>query len=121
MQCMSWLFGLLVVEYGLISYPVREFQIANASSFSFEYFIYPAICIVFNLHFPKNRLFVYKFLWIILFSTCITILEVILERYTGLIEYIHWTWYWSWITLLITFLISRAYYIWFYKIGKIKY
>jgi hypothetical protein len=47
-----------------------------------------------------------------------TILEVIIERYTNLIDYISWSWYWTWITLLITFHLTRTYYLWFIKKGS---
>src|SRR4051812_5188334 len=41
-QALTWIFGLLVVEKNLISYPYRLFfKKANKATFSFEYFIYP--------------------------------------------------------------------------------
>jgi hypothetical protein len=115
-QCMTWVLGLLVVEYGLIEYPVREFQKANATSFSFEYFIYPAICVVFNLRYPINKSLPHRIGWFLFFPTWITIVEVLLEQNTKLIHYIHWSWYWTWITLYITFYFSMKFYRWFFKI-----
>lgn len=113
-QTMTWSFGLLVVEWGLIEYPIREFVKASATSFSFEYFIYPSLCVLFNLHYP-NRNRWKKLGWILVFPTVMTIVEVIIERNTELIRYIHWNWYWSWITLWLTFMISRVYFVWMYK------
>lgn len=112
-QTMTWSFGLLVAEWGLIEYPVRELVRASASSFSFEYFIYPSVCVVFNLKYPE--MMVRKILWILGFPTILTITEVVIERKTELINYVHWTWYWSWIAFFITFMISRAYYHWFFN------
>ncbi|WP_428912199.1 CBO0543 family protein [Niallia sp. Krafla_26] len=37
-QLITWLFGTLVAEKGLIKYPVRLFKKAYKGSFSFEYF-----------------------------------------------------------------------------------
>nr|WP_281279867.1 CBO0543 family protein [Cohnella pontilimi] len=118
LQTITWSVGLLVVELGLIQYPVREFIKADATSFSFEYFIYPALCVVYNLKFPAGNRWM-KAGWIIGFPTVMTIIEVIIERNTKLIDYLNWNSYWSWITLFLTFLISRVYFLWVYrKSGK---
>ncbi len=114
-QMMTWLFGLLVVEYGLISYPVREFDYASKTSFSFEYFIYPAICVVFVLRYPERKSVLHRIGWYILFPTWMTIAEVLIEKYTLLIDYLNWTWYWTWLTLFVTFMINRHFYLWFEK------
>nr|WP_282432966.1 hypothetical protein [Desulfosporosinus sp. Sb-LF] len=45
-----------------------------------------------------------------------TITEVLCERYTNILKYLHWTWYVTWTTLLITFYLSRQYYLWFFKL-----
>jgi hypothetical protein len=119
-QLLTWLTGLLVVEFRLIEYPVREFQIATLSSFSFEYFIYPAICVVVVLRFPFRKSIWHKIGWFALFPTAMTILEVLIERYTNLIKYINWTWYWSWLSLLLYDLITFCYYMWFIKKGTGK-
>nr|WP_274363556.1 MULTISPECIES: CBO0543 family protein [unclassified Paenibacillus] len=119
-QTITWSFGLLVVEWGLIKYPVREFVKADATSFSFEYFIYPSLCVIFNLRYPKGEKWK-KAVWILGFPTVMTILEVIIEHNTDLIKYVHWSWYLTWITLLLTFLISRLYFVWIYKKSDKKY
>ncbi|AFC32383.1 hypothetical protein PM3016_5701 [Paenibacillus mucilaginosus 3016] len=114
-QSITWVLGLLIVEYHLIEYPAREFIIANRTSFSFEFFIYPAICVIYNLHFPADRGWGRKWAWILVFPTVMTLFEVALEKYTDLIEYVSWTWYWTWLSLLATFFVSRGYYLWFRK------
>ncbi|MCZ8518597.1 MULTISPECIES: CBO0543 family protein [Paenibacillus] len=113
-QSITWVLGLLIVEYHLIEYPVREFAVANSTSFSFEFFIYPAICVIYNLRFPIKRKRWVRAGWILGFPTGMTLVEVVIEKYTELIEYTHWTWYWSWITLTATFFLSRSFYLWFY-------
>jgi len=116
-QVQTWLFGMTVVEYRLLAYPVREFPFASRTSFSFEYFIYPAVCVVFVLRFPEHKPMLYRIGWYLFFPTWMTILEVLIERYTNLVRYLHWAWYWTWVTLLITFLFSRLFYLWFVKKG----
>jgi hypothetical protein len=119
-QLVTWVTGVLVVEHHLIEYPVREFITAYKGSFSFEFFIYPAVCVIFNLRFPEKKGWIAKTGWYILFPTWMTIIEVIIEKYTRLIDYIHWTWYWTWLTLLVTFFLTRIYYLWFYKTSSPK-
>lgn len=114
-QIITWLVGLIVVELKLIEYPVRELPYATRSSFSFEYFIDPAITAIFVLRYPEGKSTLSKIGWYILFPTWLTIVELLIERYTNLIKYLHWAWYWSWITQLITFYLSRQYYRYFFK------
>ncbi|MGI6453050.1 MAG: CBO0543 family protein [Syntrophomonadaceae bacterium] len=119
-QFITWIIGLTVAEYKLISYPVRLFSYANKASFTFEYFVYPAICVVFILHYPEGRSNLRKFLYYFNFSTVMTIIEILCERYTRIIEYIHWEWYITWVTLFVTFYISRKFYVWFFSKVKVE-
>lgn len=115
-QIITWPVGLFVVERGLIKYPVRLlFNKTNKSSFSFEYYYYPAICAIFNTNYPQNKNLFIKFFYHICYSSILTLLEVILERYTDLITYVKWKWYWSFITMTITFYCSRLFYKWFFN------
>jgi hypothetical protein len=119
-QTLTWVLGLAVVELRLIEYPVRLFPYANKTSFTFEYYTYPALCAIFNVNFPEDKGSFGKFMYYCYYCSVITILEVITERYTNILKYIHWTWYVTWITLFITFYITRRFYVWFYKIGPRK-
>lgn len=115
-QLLTWFIGLLVVQFRLIEYPVREFSYANRASFSFEYFIYPAICVVFNLHYPQGKSKIRQFMHYFYFCSVMSFIELLCEKYTNIIKYVHWTWYITWITLFITFYMSHQYYIWFFKL-----
>lgn len=114
-QIITWIAGLLVVEYHLLSYPVRLFSDINRSSFTFEYFVYPVICGIFNAFYPNSYNALYKFMYYFIFCTILTIPEIFLEKKTDLIQYIHWTWYWTWSTLCITFFMTRAFCVWFFN------
>jgi hypothetical protein len=114
-QVITWLFGVLVVEYRLIAYPVREFVYASRTSFSFEYFIYPAVCVVFVLRYPERKPLLHRIGWYVFFPTWMTIAEVLIEKYTLLIRYLNWSWYLTWLTLFVTFFLSRHFYLWFVK------
>jgi hypothetical protein len=114
-QALTWLTGLIVVQYGMLSYPVRLFHEINRASFSFEFMLYPMVCAVFNARFPDDSSWVMKAGYYIMYCTMITVPEVIFERYTDLIQYHTWAWYDTWFTLLITFWMSRTFCVWFFK------
>lgn len=119
LQIITWLIGLAVVQWGLIRYPVRPiFPNANASSFTFDYFVYPAICALYNVHYPEDQSLGKKILYTAEYTSAVTVVEVLLEKYTQLIQYVNWNWYWTWITLYISLYISRVYVRWFFKISR---
>ncbi len=115
-QFMTWPLGLTAVNYGLIEYPVRLFSNATKVHFSFEYFIYPALCVIFMMTYPEGQGWLQRFMHYFNFCTVMTLFEVGAERYTATIKYIHWTWYISWLSFFITFYLSRKFYEWFFKV-----
>ncbi|MDR3541972.1 MAG: hypothetical protein P4L69_13535 [Desulfosporosinus sp.] len=117
-QLITWVLGLTVVELGLIEYPVRLFPHANNTSFTFEYFIYPSMCAIFNVNYPKSKSRFGQFMYYFYYCTTFTIFEVIIEKNANLLKYIHWSWYITWITLLITFYMTRKFYVWFFRLNK---
>lgn len=117
-QLITWLLGLAVVELHLIEYPVRLFPYANKTSFTFEYFVYPSLCAIFNVHYPQDKSLFRQFLYYFSYCSVITVLEVIVERETQIINYIHWDWYVSWSTLFLTFYLTRIYYVWFFRLKR---
>lgn len=115
-QMTTWLFGLLVVEKNLISYPYRIFfKKGLKSSFTFEFFVYPATCVLFNLYYPDKRSEFFKFFYFFSFPAIITLFELIALKYTKLIKYKNWTWYLTFSTLWATFYLSHIYYRWYFK------
>ena len=113
-QAVAWLFGLIVVEKKLIKYPSRIlFRNALKSSFTFEYFVYPAHCVLFNMKFPEKNNYLVKFLYYFIHISIITGLEVFALKYTNVIRYTNWKWYWSFITLWFTNYLSRIYHKWY--------
>lgn len=117
-QLLTWVIGLVVVELGWIEYPVREFASENRSSFTFEYLAYPIVCGLFNARYPENRSWRFKLFYYFSYCSVITAVELLIEKNTDLIRYIHWNWYWTWITLFVTFFMSRNFCKWFFSISK---
>lgn len=112
---LDWFLGLVVVEYRLIEYPIRLFAYASRTSFTFEYIVFPSICVLFNLYYPFQRVWWRKFLHYALYCSVLTSIEYVLERNTKLINYINWDWYWTWIGLFFTFYLSNKFYRWFFQ------
>ncbi|RXT03946.1 CBO0543 family protein [Ammoniphilus sp. CFH 90114] len=118
MQTFNWYFGLIVVEYGLIQYPVVLFEAvekANRTSFLFEFMAFPVLCVIFTLYLPKSKPWHRRPLYYIGYTALITLFEVIFEKHTDLIQYIHWTWYYTFGTVLIAFYICTFFFTWYSK------
>lgn len=110
-----WLLGLVAVELKLLEYPVHEFSRANSTSFAFEYFILPIYCIHFNARYPQNAAKLIKVLFFCGASLLLTVTEVIVEKYTDIIEYTGWHWYITFLTVLLILWLSRVTTLWFFK------
>ena len=115
MQVLTWLFGAVIVENKLIAYPVDFLNYAYRTSFSFEYFIFPAVSAIYNIHFPRHFGLLVKTCYILGIPGAITALETVIERKTEIIDYINWHWFWSFSTMTVTLLLSYWYYMWFFR------
>lgn len=117
-QLPAWIFGLAVVEAGLIKYPVRVFSKANGTSFTFEYLALPFICIFFNLYFPENKGLYRKVIYYMSFLSFFTLLEYFVEKYTLILKYVHWNWYTTFTSMALFMYLVRLIYKWFYNLDK---
>jgi hypothetical protein len=115
-QIITFLIGLVVVEFGLLEYPVRLFPSVNRTSFTYEYYAFPVISAAFNVWYPNNRSNLFQLGYYIGLASVLTIGEVIIEKYTELITYLHWEWYISWITICLAFFLVRLFCVWFFSI-----
>ncbi|WP_174616250.1 CBO0543 family protein [Virgibacillus ihumii] len=116
-QALTWILGLAAVQLDWLEYPDRIlFPDATKTSFSFEYILYPAICVFFVLYYPKNYGWIGRFIYYFIYCSAITIIEILVEHYTTAINYNEeWHWYTTWLTLFITFYVSWKFYLWFFK------
>lgn len=117
-QLPTWLLGLAAVELKLLEYPVHELSRANSTSFVFEYLILPIYCIHFNVRYPREAAKPIKTLYYVGASLAVTGVEVIVEKYTDIIEYTGWTWFITFLTILFTLWLSRITTLWFFKKSK---
>lgn len=120
-QAMTWILGLAAVQLAWLEYPDRLlFSDATQTSFTFEYIVFPAICVFFVLYYPKNYGWAGRFMYYVVYCSAITIVEVLIEHYTTAINYNEeWHWYTTWLSVFVTFYISWKFYLWFFK-EKVK-
>jgi hypothetical protein len=117
-QIITFLIGLMVVELGLLEYPVRLFASINRTSFTYEYYAFPVVCAVFNVWYPNDRSTLTQLGYYVGFCSVLTIFEVIIEKYTHLIKYINWEWYITWITICLALFLARLFCVWFFSEGR---
>ncbi|EIJ79921.1 hypothetical protein PB1_06137 [Bacillus methanolicus PB1] len=102
----STFFGVIVVEKKMIEYPVRFLSKYFEQSLLFEYFLYPIVCVYFYQTSYRSKI-LGIILQCTLYSAAITVIEVLSEKYTGLIKYHTWTWMYSFISVFILSLSIR--------------
>ncbi|MFD0828939.1 CBO0543 family protein [Neobacillus sp. M.A.Huq-85] len=117
-QFVTWFAGILAVGFNLLEYPVRELAKVNGTSFLYEFFQYPVITVFFCLFYPKTNSFWKKSLYICAYSTGLTLPEVIIEKYTNLISYIHWHWYYTWASVYATLFLAWIFYKWYFRLNN---
>ena len=82
----------IIVKKKHISYPVRFMSKYFDSSILFDYLLFPLLCVFYNRTSEKSNLHSI-FLQSFIYSTPMTVLEVILEKKTNLIRYKkNWNW-----------------------------
>lgn len=114
-QFPTWLLGLAAVELGLLQYPMHELSRANSTSFVFEYLILPIYCAHFIARFPVRASAVVKMLYYAAASGFITGIEIIVEKYTDILEYNSWTWPVTFFSVLFILWLARVVTLWFFK------
>jgi hypothetical protein len=109
------LWGVAVVNLNMLEFPYRQLPQYYKVSLLFDYWIFPILCVLYN-QITRKQGFRLILAYAVLFSACVTAIEYPLELYTDLIIYYNWSWYTTFITLIVTFLSSRAF-IAFYRWG----
>lgn len=114
-QAVIWLCDMPSFQFELLSAPVREFPKATDLPLTIDYFFYPVLFSIFYVKKrekgrPWSRISSF-FVWI----SVITLLDVVIERYTGLLEYKLLTWYGMWIYMGFLFYVSQVLCNWFFK------
>jgi hypothetical protein len=98
--------GVLVVEEKMLEYPISFLSKYFSSSLLYEYLLLPVVCIYFYqaTYYSRYPRIILK---CALYTSVLTIIEVLLERYTDLIEYHTWTWLHTFISTLFLMMFIR--------------
>jgi hypothetical protein len=115
-QAITWSVGLPVVEYHLLEYPIRCLADVNRTSITYEFMAFPAACALFNAYYPQQRGKFFRLFYYVAFTSVLTVIEVLLEKYTEVIKYVHWSGWWTFVTIWITFMMTRAFCVWFFRL-----
>lgn len=98
--------GVMVVESGMLSYPVTIFPYFDSSPL-FELVLFPVL----SLHYYQTT-YHYSFKGYLLkgfmYTSILTITEVLLEKFTDLVQYNTWKWYYTFISVYVFFVIIRC-------------
>jgi hypothetical protein len=112
-QAFIWLSDLIHVKYKLLLFPTREFPHATDILITTDYFFYPLLCGFYIIYEPKVNL-LWRTLYLSLWISGIVLFDVLIERYTNLIEYINYAWYWTWGVFFCLFALTNLIYHWFF-------
>ena len=90
----------------MLSYPVNLFNNQFDSSLTYEYILFPLLGIY---YYQSTYTSTWKgiFWQAALYSMVITVIELILEKYTGFIKYESWKWTYTFVSTFGFFIIAR--------------
>ncbi len=114
-QAIIWLCDMPSFQFGLLSAPVRLLPKATDIPLTINYFFYP---VLFSIFYVNKRVkgslwfrITYFFVWV----SVITLFDVVIERYTDLLEYGLLSWWGMWIYIWFLFYVSQFCCNWFFK------
>jgi hypothetical protein len=103
---LSALIDSFVVTYGWIDYPVRILPRVFDINVLFDFFVFPTLSVFHNqTSYSAKRTGIIGQAF--LYSTPIMLLEILIVKYTHLIEYHKWNWAYTLLSLVATFLMVR--------------
>lgn len=120
-QTINWLFGLSVVEKGLVKNTLRLFNKASKANFGLVFLVFPVISAIYIVNYPVKRPLWTKVIYNFLFITIPSIFEVLLESYTKLFTYKRWHWIYSLFFRAVFYFSSLAFWKWFFEKDSSNY
>lgn len=114
-QAIVWLFDMPSFQFGLLSAPVRLLPKATDLPLTINYFFYPVLFSIFYVNRRVNgslwSRMTYFFVWVSVF----TLFDIVIEKYTDLLEYGLLKWYGMWMYMIFLFYMSQVCSNWFFK------
>jgi hypothetical protein len=118
-QPLTWAFSFIELRLGLLTFPVREFPVATDINFTIEFWVHPLIFVFYSLHkdrFPGWK----KYAYLAAIITLLTIVDKLIESYTGLIDYVRHTPLSIFLCFYVLFLLADFYSRWFFQDAGLK-
>jgi hypothetical protein len=106
-QAIIWLCDMPSFQIGLLSAPVREFPTATDLPITIDYFFYPVLFSIYYVNRKVNGLLSSKIRYFFIWTTAITLYDILLERYTDLLKYEILPWYGIGFYMMFMFYISQ--------------
>jgi TRAP-type uncharacterized transport system fused permease subunit len=114
-QAIIWLCDMPAFKFDLLRAPVRELPKATDLPLTIDYFFYPVLFAIFYVHRPVKRSLWSRLTYFLVWISASALFDIIIERYTDLIEYEFLKWYGMWIYIGFLFYVSQVCCNWFYK------
>lgn len=111
-RAIVWLCDIPAFYFDLLEAPVRLLPKASDLALTIEYIFYP---VLFSLYYVKKTAARSKVFYFFAWATAITLFDIMLERYTDLLEYKLLPWYGMWMYILFLFYVSNKCCNWFFK------
>lgn len=110
-----WLCDMPAFKYDLLRAPVRELPKAADLPLTIDYFFYPVLFSIFYVHRRVNGSPGSRITYFLVWVSAASLLDIVIERYTDLLEYEFLTWYGMWMYIGFLFYISQVCCNWFFK------
>ncbi|MDR7001357.1 CBO0543 family protein [Neobacillus niacini] len=114
-QGIIWLCDMPSFQLDLLRAPVREFPKATDLPFTIDYFFYPVLFSIYYVHKKRRGSLGYRMTYFFVWVSIITLYDIVLERYTDLLEYDLLPWFGVWIYIGFLFYLSQVCCNWFFK------
>jgi TRAP-type uncharacterized transport system fused permease subunit len=114
-QAIIWLSDMPAFKYDLLRAPVRELPKATDLPLTIDYFFYPVVFSIFYVHRRVKGSLWSRFTYFLVWISASTLFNIVIERYTDLLEYEWLKWYGIWIYMGFLFYVSQVCCNWFFK------
>jgi hypothetical protein len=114
-QAIIWLCDMPSFQYGLLSAPVREFPKATDLPITIDYFFYPVLFSIFYVNKKVNSSLRSRRIYFFIWTTVITVFDIMIEQNKDLLTYEILPWYGMWIYIVFMFYVSQVCCNWFFK------
>jgi hypothetical protein len=114
-QAIIWLCDMPAFTYNLLSAPVRFFPKATDLTVTINYLFYPVLFSIYYVHKRRDSSLTYKVMYFLVWVSFLTLIDIVLERHTDLLEYGRITAFGMWLYIGFIVLVSQIFCNWFYK------